>query len=206
MAIIPARTLLLGVATAFALACSPESAPPGEEAGRAGREPAAAIVDRTSGNPMLPPGAAESEWTIPARDYASTRFSPLDQITADNVKDLRLAWTFSTGVLRGHEAAPIIAGGTMYVVTPWPNDLYALDIATGAQKWKYDPNTAPASKGVACCDVVNRGAAYADGRVFFNTLDVHTVAVDAKTGKELWKTKLGDINQGESMTMAPLAA
>src|SRR5690606_16680625 len=147
----------------------------------------------------------DGEWHMPARDYASTRYSGLDQITTDNVADLELAWTFSTGVLRGHEAAPIVVNNTMYVVTPHPNILYALDLTRGgAIKWKYEPGTARAAKGVACCDVVNRGAAYADGRIFFNTLDVHTVAVDAETGEELWKTKLGDINRGESMTMAPL--
>ena len=157
-----------------------------------------------SSRPMLPPGTDTAEWTIPARDYASTRFSELSQITARNVAGLRLAWTFSTGVLRGHEAAPIVANGTMYVVTPYPNYLYALDLQTGDQKWKYDPHAERASQGVACCDVVNRGAAYADGRVFINTLDVHTIAVDAETGKEIWKVKLGEINLGESMTMAPL--
>jgi len=147
----------------------------------------------------------DGEWHMPARDYASTRYSGLDQITTDNVADLELAWTFSTGVLRGHEAAPIVVNNTMYVVTPHPNILYALDLTRGgALKWKYEPGTARAAKGVACCDVVNRGAAYADGRIFFNTLDVHTVAVDAETGEELWKIKLGDINRGESMTMAPL--
>ena len=159
---------------------------------------------RAGANPTLPPDAEPGEWTIPAKDYASTRFSELAQITAQNVGGLRLAWTFSTGVLRGHEAAPIIVDGTMYVVTPWPNYLYALELLTGEQKWKYDPGTARAAQGVACCDVVNRGAAYADGRVFFNTLDVHTVAVDARSGKELWKAKLGEINRGETMTMAPL--
>ncbi|MDQ3136091.1 MAG: methanol/ethanol family PQQ-dependent dehydrogenase [Gemmatimonadota bacterium] len=155
---------------------------------------------------MLPPGADSGEWTIAPRDYGSTRYSPLGQITTANVARLRLAWTFSTGVLRGHEAAPIVADGAMYVVTPFPNLLYALDVATGAQRWKYDPGASRASQGVACCDVVNRGAAFAEGRVFFNTLDVHTVAVDARTGKEIWKTKLGEINRGESMTMAPLVA
>ena len=94
----------------------------------------------------------------------------------------------------------------MYVVTPYPNILYALDLTKpGAPlKWKYEPKPSAAAQGVACCDVVNRGAAYDHGRIFFNTLDSHTVAVDAKTGKELWKTKLGDINQGETITMAPL--
>jgi lanthanide-dependent methanol dehydrogenase len=194
----PALVLLL------LTACNREAAPPREQAAQ--RSEAGEIASRAAAEPMLPPDAARGDWTIPSRDYGSTRFSPLDQITAENVENLSLAWSFSTGVLRGHEAAPIVADGTMYVVTPYPNLLYALDVATGAQRWKYDPGAARASQGVACCDVVNRGAAYADGRVFFNTLDVHTVAVDAKTGKEVWKTKLGEINRGESMTMAPLVA
>jgi len=152
-----------------------------------------------------PAASDDGEWRIPAKDFASTRYSSLNQITAANVGRLQPAFTFSTGVLRGHEAAPIVAGSTMYVVTPHPNILYALDLTrNGAIKWKYEPGTARAARGVACCDVVNRGAAYAEGRVFFNTLDVHTVAVDAESGKELWKVKLGDINQGESITMAPL--
>ncbi len=200
------RATALGLLAAVSLAaCGQESAPTREK-GPTARSTGAAAGTRTGLAAMLPPTADSGEWTIPARDYASTRYSPLDHITADNAKGLGLAWTFSTGVLRGHEAAPIIADGTMYVVTPFPNVLYALDPVTGEQKWKYDPGAARASQGVACCDVVNRGAAYADGRVYFNTLDVHTVAVDAKSGKELWKTKLGEINRGESMTMAPLVA
>ncbi len=140
------------------------------------------------------------------RDFASTRYSGLDQITAANAGRLRLAWTFSTGVTRGHEAAPIVADNTMYIVTPFPNPLYALDLTQpGApMKWKYEPKPVSVAQGVACCDVVNRGAAYAGGRLFYNTLDNHTVAVDAASGKELWRTRLGDINRGESMTMAPL--
>ena len=149
--------------------------------------------------------ADDGSWTMPAKDFASTRFSGLAEITTANVGNLRQVWSFSTGVLRGHEAAPLVVGGTMYVVTPFPNILYALDLkAGGTLKWKYEPPTARASQGVACCDVVNRGAAYADGKIFFNTLDVHTVAIDAETGRELWRTKLGDINVGESITMAPL--
>jgi PQQ-dependent dehydrogenase (methanol/ethanol family) len=143
---------------------------------------------------------------MPAKDYASTRYSGLSQITTGNVKDLKLAWTFSTGFLGGHEAAPLVVGSTMYVVTPFPNYLYALDLAQpGAPaKWTYKPKPDASSQGVACCDVVNRGAAYFDGKVFFNTLDDHTVAVDAASGKEVWKTKVGEINLGESITMAPL--
>ena len=141
-----------------------------------------------------------------AKDYANTRYSALRQITADNVKDLKPVITFSTGVLRGHEAAPIVVDGTMYIVTPYPNYLYALDLTKpGAPtKWKFEPNPKASSQGVACCDVVNRGAAFADGRVFINTLDGQTVAVDAASGKELWRKSLGDISKGETITMAPI--
>jgi len=148
----------------------------------------------------------DAQWVMPAKNYASTRYSRLADITAANVASLRLAWTFDTGVRRGQEAAPLVVGHTMYVVTPFPNILYALDLAKpGAPlKWKYEPRPDPAAQGVACCDVVNRGAAYAGGRIFYATLDAHVVAVDAESGREVWKTKMGEIGQGESMTMAPL--
>jgi lanthanide-dependent methanol dehydrogenase len=148
----------------------------------------------------------DGEWTMASRDYAATRFSPLAQITPANVAGLKLAFDFSTGVQKGHEAGPLIVGDTMYVVTPYPNHLFALDLTKpGATlKWQFDPKPSATSQGVACCDVVNRGAAYADGRVFINTLDAQTIAVDARTGKELWRTKLGDITKGETVTMAPL--
>ena len=150
--------------------------------------------------------ADDGEWRMPAKDYASRRYSGLSEITADNVKSLKLAWTFSTGVDRGQEAAPLVVNNTMYVVTPYPNILYALDLTKpGApMKWEYRPEPQSAAMGVACCDVVNRGAVFHDGMIIYNTLDNHTVAVDAETGKERWKTKLGDINLGETMTMAPL--
>jgi alcohol dehydrogenase (cytochrome c) len=152
--------------------------------------------------------ADDGQWIMAAKNYASTRYSTVDQINTNNVASLKLAWTFSTGLTHGHEAAPLIVENTMYIVTPYPNDLYALDLTKpGApMKWVYQPNPAPASQGVACCDTVNRGAAYWNGKIIYNTLDVQTVAVDAKTGKEVWRTKLGDINLGESITMAPIVA
>lgn len=147
----------------------------------------------------------ESRWTMPSKNYAHTRYSTLNQINAENVKNLRLAWSFSTGRTNGHEAAPVVVDGTMYLVTPFPNIVYALDLTKGgALKWKYDPRPEAAAQGVACCDVVNRGLVYADGKILFNTLDTHAVALNARDGKELWKTKLGDINKGETVTMAPL--
>src|SRR5205814_2353083 len=105
-------------------------------------------------------------------------------------------------------AAPLVIGDTMYVVTPYPNYVYAFDLKqpnAAVVKWKFDPKPQASAQGVACCDVVNRGAAYADGRLFINTLDAHTIAIDAATGRELWRTKLGDISRRETMTMAPLA-
>jgi alcohol dehydrogenase (cytochrome c) len=117
-----------------------------------------------------------------------------------------VAWTFSTGVLHGHEGQPLVVGKTMYLVTPWPNIVYALDLEhPGAPaRWTFRPNTSPAAQGVACCDVVNRGASFGDGKIVFNTLDNHTVALDARTGKVAWSVKMGDINLGETTTMAPL--
>jgi PQQ-dependent dehydrogenase (methanol/ethanol family) len=160
----------------------------------------------TSGIPAHAAGSDDGDWPMAARDYANTRFSPLDQINPSNIRDLKPVVTFSTGLVRGHEGAPIVVGNTMYIATPYPNYLYALDLTQpGApMKWRYDPKPDAAAQGVACCDVVNRGAVYADGKVFFNTLDAQTIAVDAKSGKEVWRTKLGDINKGETITMAPL--
>ena len=148
----------------------------------------------------------DGQWIMPAKNYSSTRFSGLQDINKTNVGSLKLAWSFSTGVLRGHEAAPIVANNTMYVVTPYPNIVYALDLTKpGAPvKWKYEPKPSSSSQGVACCDFVNRGCTYADGKIFFNTLDDFTIAVNADTGQEVWKTKVGDINLGETITMAPL--
>jgi lanthanide-dependent methanol dehydrogenase len=158
--------------------------------------PAAAIA-------QSPPD--DGQWTMPARNYQGTRYSELDQINTTNAKSLKVAWTFSTGLTKGHEAAPLVVGDTMYVVTPYPNYLYALDLKNaGATKWKYEPQPASAAQGVACCDVVNRGCVFSNGKIYFNTLDDFALCVDANTGKEVWKTKLGDINTGETITMAPL--
>ena len=171
------------------------------------RRSAVRAQNMTAAQPSSIPGskAEDGQWVRPAKDYASTRYSRLSEITADNAKNLRLAWTFSTGVLRGHEAAPLVVNTTLYVVTPYPNILYALDLTRqGVTKWKFEPSPEAAAQGVACCDVVNRGAAFADGKVVYNTLDGHTIAVDAETGQEVWNTRVANINIGESLTMAPL--
>src|SRR5207253_5427020 len=126
--------------------------------------------------------------------------SHLNQITAANVSRLGVAFTFSTGIPRGHEAAPLIVNNTLYIISPFPNRLFALDLTKpGAPlKWTYDPKPKAEAQGVACCDVVNRGGVFADGKIIYNTLDDHVVAVDANSGNEVWKTKVGDINLGET--------
>jgi PQQ-dependent dehydrogenase (methanol/ethanol family) len=190
--------ILLGVA-----GCTTSQPPPHTASGNA----SATFAGGTS-TPSGQGATTESDgdWVRPAKDYASTRFSSLDQITPETVKQLGVKFTFSTGVTAGHEAAPLVVNNTMFIVTPWPNVLYALDLTQpGAPaKWSFEPKPLSAAKGVACCDLVNRGAAYADGVVFFNTLDNRTIAVDAQTGERRWETTLGDINRGETMTMAPL--
>ena len=107
------------------------------------------------------------DWVRPAKDFASTRYSGLDALTPESVKGLVVTNTFSTGFVRGHEAAPLVIHNTMYVVTPFPNILYALDLTqSGAPaKWTFKPSPALASQGVACCDLVNRGINYADGKI-----------------------------------------
>src|SRR5215212_6287547 len=132
----------------------------------------------------------DGQWPMPAKNYASTRFSGLNEINNGNVQNLKVAWTFSVGVNRGQEAAPIVVGDTMYVATPYPNVLYALDLTKekqGSVKWAFDPKAAAAAQGVACCDYVNRGAVFADGKVVYNTLDGQTIAVEAATGKEVYR-------------------
>ena len=145
------------------------------------------------------------QWVMPARDYASTRFSPLDQINAVNAPTLRMAWMFSVGTTGGQEAAPLVVGDTLYIVSSFPNRVFALDSSSGDLEWTYIPHQDKAAQGVACCDVVTRGLAYDNGKIFVATLDDHVTALDAKTGVEQWTTKTGDINLGETITAAPFA-
>jgi len=148
----------------------------------------------------------DGQWTMPAKDYAATRYSALTGINAANVKRLRPVWTFSSGVLGGHEGQPLVVNHTMYAVTPYPNVLYAFDLTRDGYplKWKYRPYVNPAAIGIACCDVINRGAFYADGKIVYNLLDGHTVAIDTATGKEVWKTQVAEVRAGETTPMAPL--
>ena len=140
-------------------------------------------------------------------DYANTRYSKLNQINKDNVKNLQVKWTFSTGVLRGHEGGPLVIGDVMYVHTPFPNIVYALDLNNdGKILWKYEPKQDPNVIPIMCCDTVNRGVAYGDGKIILNQADTTVVALDAKTGKVVWSVKNAetDGSKGESGTAAPM--
>ncbi len=145
------------------------------------------------------------DWVMPAGDYANTRYSKLNQINASNVGKLQVAWTFSTGVLRGHEGGPLIIGNMMYVHTPFPNKVYAMDLSQ-EQKiiWSYEPKQDPNVIPVMCCDTVNRGLSYGDGKIFLHQADDKLVALNAKDGKVEWTAINGDPSKGQTGTSAAL--
>jgi lanthanide-dependent methanol dehydrogenase len=145
------------------------------------------------------------QWVMPTGNYANQRYSQLKQITAENAGKLQVAWTFSTGVLRGHEGGPLIVGNIMYVHTPFPNIVYALDLSQeGKIVWKYEPKQDPNVIPVMCCDTVNRGPAYADGKIILHQADTTLVALDAKNGNVVWSVKNGDPAKGETGTSSPM--
>ena len=147
-----------------------------------------------------------SAWYVmPTLDYANTRYSELTQINKDNVGDLQVAWSFSTGVLRGHEGAPLVIGDVMYVHTPFPNIVYALDLNDdGRVIWRYEPKQDPDTIPVMCCDTVNRGVAYGGGKIILHQADTTVVALDAQTGEVVWTAVNGDPKKGETGTSAPM--
>ena len=144
-------------------------------------------------------------WAIAGHDYANTRFSPLKQITSENVGKLQLAYSLSLASLRSNESSPVVIGDTLYVTTSWgPKYVYAINAATGAKKWTYEPDMPDDVLQYACCDVNNRGVAYADGKIFIGRLDGKLTALDAASGKELWTSKVVDYKQGSVITSPPL--
>jgi methanol dehydrogenase (cytochrome c) subunit 1 len=154
-----------------------------------------------------------TNWVMQTKDYSATHYSELYDINITNVKNLKVAWSFSTGVLNGHEGGPLVVDGIMYVHTPYPNNVFAIDLNDpGKILWEYKPKQNPAARAVACCDVVNRGLAYAPqgknypATIFLNQLDGHIVALNAKTGELLWKMENSDIAMGSTLTVAPFVA
>ncbi len=149
-----------------------------------------------------------NQWVMPLGNYSSTRYSDLSQINTRTAKNLRPVWTFSTGVLRGHEGGPLVVGDTMYMSTPFPNTVFALDIKnSGRILWKYEPKQDANVIPVMCCDTVNRGVAYTPdngGMIFLHQADTTLTALDAKSGKVVWSIKDGNSGKGETGTSAPL--
>jgi len=165
----------------------------------------AATAQTAGSDDLVKAQANAANVVMPTITYDNQRYSTLDQITADNVGKLQAAWTFSTGVLRGHEGAPLVIGDVMYLHTPFPNIVYALDLNNdGKILWKYQPTQDATVVPVMCCDTVNRGLAYGDGKIFLHQADTTLVALDAKTGKPVWSTKTGNPGKGETGTSAPV--
>jgi quinohemoprotein ethanol dehydrogenase len=143
-----------------------------------------------------------ANWITHGRDYAEQRFSPLDQVNADNVPRLVRVWTFETGLKRGHEATPLVVDGVMYLTGSW-SVVFALDARTGKELWRYDPQVPKQVGAKACCDVVNRGVAVYRGRVYFGALDGRLIALDAATGKPAWEVVTVDQSKPYTITGAP---
>src|SRR6201989_2823547 len=163
------------------------------------------LAQTPGGEDLLTSAKNAKNVVMPTITYDNQRYSTLNQITAANVGKLQVAWTFSTGVLRGHEGAPLVIGDIMYVHSPFPNTVFALDLNhDGAILWKYEPKQDPNVIPVMCCDTVNRGVAYGDGKIFLHQADTTLVALDAKTEKVAWTVKNGDATKGGTGTSAPM--
>jgi PQQ-dependent dehydrogenase (methanol/ethanol family) len=145
-----------------------------------------------------------NNWAMWGRTYDGARYSPLSEINAGNVGNLQVAWTFSTGVLRGHEGGPMVIGDTMYIHTPFPNKVFSINLADQTINWSYVPVQDPSVIPVMCCDTVYRGLAYAEGKIFLQQADTTLVALDANTGEKLWSTVNGDPTKGSTNTNAPI--
>lgn len=157
---------------------------------------------KTPAPPASPAEVTAVEWTKHGGGDAEQRFSPLTQISPNNIADLGLAWAFDLGVSRGIEATPLVVDGVIYVTATW-NKVFALDAKTGALLWQYDPKVDRSKAADLCCDAVNRGVAYAEGKIITGTIDGRLLALDAKTGKKLWDTITVDQSQPYTITGAP---
>ncbi|MGJ0490285.1 PQQ-dependent dehydrogenase, methanol/ethanol family [Methylobacter sp.] len=149
---------------------------------------------------------AGADWTTAGGTPEGTRYSELTDITPANIAQLKEEFSFNTGVKGSHMGEPLVVGSTLYAITPYPNKLIAYDLSTGKTKWTYAPPVSAYAKGANCCGGINRGAAYADGKIVFNLLDNTVVAVNAITGREVWKKNLADPHTGVTMTVAPIIA
>ena len=152
----------------------------------------------------LAPSAQAQNWPVYGGDAGNTRFSASTKVNTGNVAKLNVAWALQLGSLRSQESTPILVGDTLFVTSSFgPKNTFAVDARTGEVKWTYQPEVPKGIDQFACCDVNNRGVAYADGRIFLGRLDANIVALDSKTGKELWKTPIVDYTAGSVITSPP---
>src|SRR6478609_5500380 len=170
------------------------------------------VAGLTVAMPLVASAAADQEaamkdannWAGPRGQYDKSGHSKLAQINKGNVKNLKAAWTFSTGVNRGHEVSPVVFGNMMYVHTAFPNNVYALDLNDNQKiVWSYFPKQDPSVQAVLCCDNVNRGLGFGDGKVYLQQNDGNLVALDAKTGAKAWSVLVNDPKVGATNTNAP---
>ncbi len=195
-------TILLGVACGSKPAELPEPGEPIASPDAATPQAKAPAKFDVDGERIRQADSEPGNWLSHGRTYDEQRFSPLDQINADNAGELGLAWAFATESGRGHEATPIVVDGTMFLTLPW-SKVVALNAATGAPLWNYDPEVAPEKGRSACCDVVNRGVAVWKGRVYVGALDGRLIALDAATGTPVWTQQTTDTEQPYTITGAP---
>jgi PQQ-dependent dehydrogenase (methanol/ethanol family) len=162
--------------------------------------------------PMIASAAADQEtamkdsnnWLHPRGQHDNQGYSKLASVNKANVKNLKMAWTFATGVNRGHEGSPVVVGNMMYVHTAFPNNVYALDLNDNQKiVWSYFPKQDPSVQAVLCCDNVSRGMGYGDGKIYLQQNDGQLVALDAKTGAKVWSTLVNDPKIGATNTNAP---
>ncbi|MGZ8251871.1 MAG: outer membrane protein assembly factor BamB family protein, partial [Methylophilaceae bacterium] len=159
-----------------------------------------ATMNAAQANPALEKALnTEGNWPIQTGGYYSQHNSPLAQINKSNVKNVKAAWTFSTGVLNGHEGAPLVIGDMIYIHSAFPNNTYAINLNDpGTIVWQHKPKQDASVKAVACCDVVNRGLAYGEGEIIKTQLNGHLVALDAKSGKVNWEIEVCDPKVGST--------
>ena len=147
--------------------------------------------------------AKDDGWLMYRRDYTNSGYVPFNEINASNVANLKQVWDFKSGLDVGHEAPPIVNGDYLFITGP-KGKLYAFEATTGKPLWKYEHDLADTGLKTVCCDIVNRGVALYGNNVYVATLNNDVVALDAKTGKTVWKNKLEKPDVGYAMTLAPL--
>lgn len=145
------------------------------------------------------------DWRLHGNDFGEQRYSELSQINTDNVDQLGLEWSFDMYTRRGVEATPLVIGHTLYATSSW-SVVYALDAVTGDKKWVYDPKVDRAFLAKGCCDAVNRGVAYADGKIFVGAYDGRLIALHADSGDLVWEVQTTDREQSYTITGAPRIA